>query len=162
MVCKELINHNLYLFAWPLKVDYGLPFVNNAKIKKYIFNKIYLHSRHYFTSCNCIFMQLQGIVFNQLQGNDILVNCKEINSFKGHIFIQKKYNHSRQLYSFTESYSFQGTYQFFLGNTSSFRENIFIQGHYIHSRTYIIFVQVQCHMFVQGNYIHWTLLRSRT
>ena len=60
-------------------------------------------------------MQLQGIVFIQLQGNDILVNCKEINSFKGHIFIHKKYNHSRQLYSFTESYSFQGTYQFILG-----------------------------------------------
>ena len=29
-------------------------------------------------------MQLQGIVLIQLQGNDILVNCKEINSFKGH------------------------------------------------------------------------------
>ena len=31
----------------------------------YIFklNKIYLHSRHYFTSSNCIFIQLQGIVF---------------------------------------------------------------------------------------------------
>ena len=79
-------------------------------------------------------MQLQGIVFTQLQGNDILVNCKEINSFKGHIFIHKKYNHSRQLYSFTESYSFQGAYQFILGKISSFKENIFIQGHYIHSR----------------------------
>ena len=103
----------------------------------FTFNKIYLHSRHYFTSSNCIFMQLQGIVFIQLQGNDILVNCKEINSFKGHIFIHKKYNYSRQLYSFTESYSFQGTYQFILGNISSFKENIFIQGHYIHSRIYI-------------------------
>ena len=45
-------------------------------------------------------MQFQGIVFIQLQGNDILVNCKDINSLKGHIFIHKKYNHSRQLYSF--------------------------------------------------------------
>ena len=79
----------------------------------------------------------KGIVFIQLQGNDILVNCKEINSFKGHIFIHKKYNHSRQLYSFTESYSFQRTYQFILGNISSFKENIFIQGHYIPSRIYI-------------------------
>ena len=82
-------------------------------------------------------MQFQGIVFIQLQGNDILVNCKEINSFKGHIFIHKKYNHSRQLYFFTESYSFQGIYQFILGNMSSFKESIFIQGHYIHSRIYI-------------------------
>ena len=86
---------------------------------------------------NCIFMQLQGIVFIQLQGNDILVNCKEINSFKGHIFIHKKYNHSRQLYSFTESYSFQGTHQFILEYISSFKEKIFIQGHYIYSKIYI-------------------------
>ena len=99
--------------------------------------KIYLHSGHYFTSSNCIFMQLQGLVFIQLQGNDIFVNCKEINSFKGYIFIRKKYNHSRQLYSFTESYSFQGTYQFILRNLSSIKQNIFIQGHYIHSRIYI-------------------------
>ena len=95
-----------------------------------------MHSRHYFTSSNCIFTQLQGIVFIRLQGNDILVNCKEIDSFKGHIFIHKKYYYSRQLYSFTESYSFQGAYQFILGNISSFKENIFIQGHYIHSRIY--------------------------
>ena len=98
---------------------------------------MYLHSRHYFTSSNYIFMQLQGLVFIQLQGNDIFVNCKEINSFKGHLFIHKKYNHSRQLYSFTELYSFQGTYQFILRNISLFKENIFIQGHYIHSRIYI-------------------------
>ena len=46
-------------------------------------NKIYLHLGHYFTSSNCIFMQLQGIVFIQLQGNDILVNCQgNIDSFK--------------------------------------------------------------------------------
>ena len=64
-------------------------------------------------------MQLQGIVFIQLQGNYILVNCKEINSFKGHIFIHKKCNHPKKLYSFTESYSFQGTYQFILRNISS-------------------------------------------
>ena len=82
-------------------------------------------------------MQIPGIVFIQLQGNDILVNCKEIHSFKGYIFIHKKYNLYRQLYSFTESYSFQETYQFILGSISSFRESIFIQGHYIHSRIYI-------------------------
>ena len=53
-----------------------------------------------------------------------LLTVKEINSFKKHIFIHKKYNHLRQLYSFTELYSFQGTYQF-------------IQGNYIHSRKYL-------------------------
>ena len=81
-------------------------------------------------------MQLQGIVFIGLQGNDILVNCQG-NSFKEHIFIHKKYNHSRQLYSFTELYSFQGTYQIIQGNISSFKENIFIQRNHIHSRKYI-------------------------
>ena len=35
---KELINHNLYLFTRPFKVDYGWPFVNDAKFKKYIYS----------------------------------------------------------------------------------------------------------------------------
>ena len=58
-------------------------------------------------------MQLQGIVFIQLQANDIHVNCQG-NKFiqKTYIYSQKVLNHSRQLYSFTELYSFQGTYQF--------------------------------------------------
>ena len=100
------------------------------------FKKIYLHSRHYFTSSNFIFMQLQGIVFIRLQGNDILVNCEgNTDSFKERIFIHKRYNHSRQLYSDTKLYSFQGTFYLFgQGNISSFNENIFIQGSYIHSR----------------------------
>ena len=102
--------------------------------------------RHYFTSSNCIFMQLQGIVFIRLQGivfirlqgNDILVNYEgNTDSFKERIFIHKKYNHSRQLYSNTKLYSFQGTlYLFGQGNISSFNENIFIQESYIHSRKY--------------------------
>ena len=50
------------------------------------------------------------------------LTVREINSFKEHIFIHKKYNQSRQLYSFTEIYSFQGTYQFIQGNESSFKE----------------------------------------
>ena len=136
---KELINHNLFLFARPFKADYGWPFVNDAKIQEiHIFklNKIYLHSRHYFTSSSFIFMQLQGIVFIRLQGNDILVNCEgNTDSFKERIFIHKKYNHSRQIYSDTKLYSFQGTlYLFGQGNISSFSENILIQGSYIHSR----------------------------
>ena len=83
-------------------------------------------------------MQLQGIVSIQLQGNDILVNCQgKTDSFKEYIFIHKKYNYSRQLYSDTKLHSFQGPYQFVQGNISSFNENIFIQGNYIHSRKYV-------------------------
>ena len=130
-------------------------------------NKIYLHSRHYFTFSNCIFMQLQGIVFIQLQGNDILVNCQgNTDSFKEHVFIHKKYNHSRQVYSDTKLYSFQGN----LSVRS--RKYILVQWKHIHSGKLYpfkeicslkehIFVQVQSHMFIQGNYIYWTLLHSR-
>ena len=88
-----------------------------------------------------------------------LLTVKEIYPCKEHIFIHKKYNHSRQLYSFTELYSFQ--------------RNIFIQGKHNHSGNLYpfkeiysfkehIFVKVQDHMFIQGNYIHLTTLRSRT
>ena len=72
-------------------------------------------------------MQLQGIVFIRLQGSDILVTCEgNTDSFKERIFIHKKYNHSRQSYSDTKLYSFQGTlYLFGQGNISSFSENIF-------------------------------------
>ena len=83
-------------------------------------------------------MQLQGIVFIQLQGNDIPVNCKgNTDSFKEYIFIHKKYNHSRQLNSDTKLYSLQGPYQFVQENISSFSENIFIQRNYILSRKYV-------------------------
>ena len=89
-------------------------------------------------------MQLQGIVFIQLQGNDILVNCQgNTDSFKEHIFIHKKYNHSRQLNSDTKIYSFQ----FVQGNISSFNENIFIQGNYIHSRKYAHFRNIYSFKF---------------
>ena len=130
-------------------------------------NKIYLHSRHYFTFSNCIFMQLQGIIFIQLQGNDLLVNCQgNTDSFKEHVFIHKKYNHSRQVYSDTKLYSFQGN----LSVRS--RKYILVQWKHIHSGKLYpfkeicslkehIFVQVQSHMFIQGNYIYWTLLHSR-
>ena len=49
---KELINHNLFLFASPLRVDYGWPFVNDAKFKKYM----YSHSTKYICT--------QGIIFH--------------------------------------------------------------------------------------------------
>ena len=130
-------------------------------------NKIYLHSGHYFTFSNCIFMQLQGIVFIQLQGNFILVNCQgNTDLFKQHIFIHKKYNHSRQLNSETKLYSFHGTLSvrsrkyilvsqwkhINLGKLYPFKEIFSFKEH--------IFVQVQGHMFIQGNYIYWTLLHS--
>ena len=79
----------------------------------------------------CSFKELYLFNFKEMI---YLLTVKEKNSFKEHVFIYKKYNHSRQLHSFTEVYSFQGTYQFIQGNISSFKENIFIQENYIHSR----------------------------
>ena len=74
-------------------------------------------------------MHLQGIVFIQLQGSDILVNCQEnIDSFKENIFIHKKYNHSSQLYSDTKLYSFQGTVSVRSMKHIHSREIISIQG----------------------------------
>ena len=112
---------------------------------------IYLHSRHYFTPSNCIFMQLQGIVFIQLQGNDILVNCQ------GNKFI---YN----IYLFTKSIIIRGNYILtrnyihFKELISSFREINPRSIKHIHSEKLYpfkeIFVQVQSHMFIQGNYIY--------
>ena len=91
---------------------YGWPFVNDAKFKKYI----YPHS----TKCICT----QGIVLHPATvylcsfKKFYLFNFKEIiylltvkeikNLFKEHIFIHKKYNHSRYLYLLTELYSFRG------------------------------------------------------
>ena len=79
----------------------------------------------------------EGIVFIQLQGNGILVNCQgNIDSFKEHIFIHKKYNHSRQLYSDTKLYSFQGTVSVRSRKYILVQRNIFIHGNYIHSSKY--------------------------
>ena len=100
-----------------------------------------------------------------------LLSVKEKNSFKEHIFIHKKYNQSRELYSFTN-------YNSLMELISSFNEvifiqgNIFIQGKHIHSGKLYpfkeiysfkehIFVHVEGHMFIQENYIHSTPLRSR-
>ena len=84
-----------------------------------------------------------------------LLTVKEtIDSFKENIFIHKKYNHSRQLYSDTKLYSFQGTVsvrsrKYILVNSGKlypFKEIYSFKEH--------IFVQVQGHMFIQGNYIY--------
>ena len=88
-VRKELINNNLYSFASPLKVDYGWPFVNNAKIKEYM----YSHSTKYIctpkslflhpaTVYLCSFKELYVFNFKEII---YLLSVKEINSFKKHI-----------------------------------------------------------------------------
>ena len=107
------------------------------EIPIFILNKICLHSSHYFTSSNCIFMQLQGIVFIQLQWNNILVNCQgNIDSFKDHKFIHKKY-------SFEAIIFWQEIIFISRNRISSLRKyvlvqwSIFIQGNYIHSRKYV-------------------------
>ena len=97
------------------------------EINIFTFNKIYLYSKHYFISSNYIFMQLQGILFFQLQGKDILVNCqgkkliqrtcffftKSI-TIRGNYIRSRNYIHfnelivhSRKLYSFKELSSFK-------------------------------------------------------
>ena len=160
-VRRELINHNLYLFAWPLRVDYGWPFVNDAKFKKYIFSHstkyictqgIFLHPATVYLCC------FNELYFVKLEGNYILANCQ------GNKFIQKTY-------SFTKSKIIRGNYirsgnYIHFKDISSFKENIFIQGKLypfkeIYSFKEHIFVQVQGHMFIQGNYIHSTTLYVR-
>ena len=72
-------------------------------------------------------MQLQGILFIQLQGNDLFVN------FQGNIFIQTKYIYSQKLYSFKELIFVQGLI-FIQGDYKFIQGMIFIQRNYIHSR----------------------------
>ena len=99
---------------------------------------MYLHSRHYFASSNCIFMHLQRIIFIQFQGNDILLTVKEMLILSNNIYLfHKTYNHSRRLYSDTNLYSFQGTVSDRSRRYILIQRNIFIRGNYIHSRKYI-------------------------
>ena len=84
-------------------------------------------------------MQLQGIVFIQLQGNYILVNCQgNTDLFKQHIYIHKNII-IRGNYILTRNYIHsKEPYHFVQGNiSSSVNENILIQGNYIHSRKYV-------------------------
>ena len=70
-------------------------------------------------------MQLQGIVFIQLQENDILVNFKEILIL------------SNNIYLFTETIIIRGNY-ILTRNYIHFKEPYqFVQGYYIHSRKYV-------------------------
>ena len=117
-------------------------------------------------------MQIQGIVFIQLQGNDIVVN------FQWNLFIQRTFIYSQKIYSLKEFIFVQGVV-FISRKLYSFKEIIFVHGiifiqrKQIHSRKFysfkemypfkeIIFTQVQGNMFIRGNYIHSTMLRSWT
>ena len=93
-------------------------------------------------------MQLQGIVFIQLQVNDILVNCKLKK------FIQRTYNlftkrviHSRQLYFFTGI--------IFISRNVSVHSTkyILVQGKHIHSGTLYPLKDIYSfkeHLFIQA------------
>ena len=77
-----------------------------------------------------MFIQLHGIIFIQLQGNDIIVN------FQGNVY------HSKKIYLFTKNIFIQGnkirSRNYILGNYIQSRNSIHsIQGHYIHSRNCI-------------------------
>ena len=109
-------------------------------------NYIYSHSTKYIctqgiilhpaTVYLCNFTELYLFNFKEMI---YVLTVKEINSFKEHIFFHKKYNHSRQLYSFTEYIHFK--------EISSFKENLFIQGSYIHLRKYIHLRNIYSFMF---------------
>ena len=66
-----------------------------------------------------------------------LLTVKEMLILSKNIFLHKKYNHSRQLYSDTKLYSFQGTVSVRSRIYILVQRNIFVQGNYIHSRKYI-------------------------
>ena len=111
---------------------------HDTKFKKYIFtfNKIYLHSRHYFTSSNRIFRQLQGIVCIQLQGNDILVN------YQGNKFIQKTYIYSQKVQSI-EAIIFFYVIIFISRNLSVHsRKCILVQGKHSNSGKLYLFKEI--------------------
>ena len=104
---------------------------NSRNIYSNALNKIYLYSRHHFTSSNCIFMQLHGIVFIHLLGNDIVVN------FQGNIFIQRTYIHFIHKNVFIQGNYIHSRKLYLFEELSSFKEYIFIQGNYNLSRRYI-------------------------
>ena len=117
-------------------------------------------------------MQLEEIVFIQLQGNDILVNCQ------GNKFIQRTYIYLQKV-SF-EAIIFDHGIIFILRNLStrsmklysfkeisSFKGNIFIQRNYIHSRKYNNLRKIYSFKFkaicsFKENNINSTTLCSRT
>ena len=86
----ESIRYGAFIGSWA--------FIRSFTVFK--LNKIHLHSRHYFTSSNCIFMQLQGIVFIQYNFKEMiyLLTVKEILVL------------SKNTYLFTKSIIIRGNY----------------------------------------------------
>ena len=83
----------------------------------------------------CSFKELYLFNFKEMI---YLLTVKEILILSNNIYLfHKKYNHSRQLYSDTKLYSFQGTVSVRSRKYILVQRNIFIQGNYIHSRKYI-------------------------
>ena len=128
-------NFILSCFILYLKV-----YANEAECKQWRHERFaYSHSTKYICTQDtilhpatvylCSFKEL--FLFNF---KDILVNCKEINSFKWHIFIHKKYKfiiiRGNYIPAFIESYSAISR------NLSvRSRKDILIQGKHIHSGT---------------------------
>ena len=83
----------------------------------------------------------------------ILILSNNIYLFKKSIIIRGNYILTRNHIHFKEPY------QFVQGNISSFSEIYSFRGIYLFKEH--IFVQVQRHMFIQGNYIYWTLFHSQ-
>ena len=127
----------------------------NQEIDVFTFNRTYLHSTHYFTSSNCIFMQLQGIVFIQLQENEILVNCQ------GNKFIQRTRNIIHKKYISFEAIIFFHEIIFISRSLSVYsRKYILVQGKHIHSGKLYPFKEI--HLFRESSrpYVHSRKLYS--
>ena len=114
---KELISHNLYLFAWPFKVDYGWPFVNDAKFKKYIYSILktkYICTQgiilHPATLYLCSFKEVYLFNFKEmiylLTVKEILILSNNIYLFTKSIIIRGNYISTRNYIHFNEPYQF--------------------------------------------------------
>ena len=97
-----------------------------------------------------------------------LLTVKEILILSNNIYLFTKCIIIRGNYILTRNkYSFQGTVSVHSRKYILVQQNIFIQGNYIHSRKYIYLRNIYSFkfkaiiMFIQGNYIYWTLLHSR-
>ena len=141
-VRKVLINHNLFLFAWPFKVDYKQNSRNTyIHIKQNIFalkelfyiqqlyiyaasrNFIYSTSRKWYT---CLLSRR-----SELHSKNIYLFSRSI-IIRGNYILSRNYIHFKELIS-----SFKETYPL-SRNTYSFREIISIRGNiFILKGTYI-------------------------
>ena len=135
---KELINHNLYFFAWPFKVDYGWPFINDAKFKKYIYSYStkYICTQgivlHPATVYLCSFKEVYLFNFKEmmylLTVKEILILSNNIYLFTKSMIIRGNYIQTRNYIHFKEPYHFVQRNISSFNEIYSFREIISIQG----------------------------------